>query len=133
MSSSLKISRRKLAAYVADEFQAGNGKAALKQAAAYLVETGRTRAAGLLVRDIEEALAENGTVVADITSAHPLDESEKAAIARLFPAKELHIRETVDPSVLGGIRAEIPGKRFEGTLKHKIDLLKEINTKKGTK
>lgn len=132
MTSSLKISRRKLAAYVADEFRAGNGELALRQAAAYLVETGRTRSAGLLVRDIEEALLGDGIVVADVTAARPIDELVKAAIAKLFPAGELYIRERIDPSVLGGIRVEIPGQRYEGTLKHKIDLLKEITTKKGT-
>lgn len=127
-----RVSRRKLAGYVASELRAGNGKGVMQQAAAYLIETGQTHSVDSLVRDIEEILAENGTVVADLTSARPLNKEDKAAIAALLGAKELHARETVDPSVLGGVRVEMSGKRLDGTLKHKIDLLKEIDSRKGT-
>lgn len=127
------ISRRKLAGYLAEQLQSGNAKDAIKQAAAYLVETKQTRSTGLLVRDIEEHLAQTGTVVADITSARPLSSEDKKAIAKLLDAKELHVRETVDPSVLGGVRVEVSGKRLDATLRHKIDLLKEIDSRKGTK
>lgn len=127
------VTRRKLAEYVASELQSGDGKDAITKAAAYLIEAGKKRDAGLLVRDIEEILAENGTVVADITSARPLSSEDKAAIAKLLEAKQLHAREVVDPSVLGGVRIEVSGKRLDGTLKHKIELLKEIDSRKGTK
>ncbi len=126
------ITRRKLAGFVAEKLQSGDGESALRQAAAYLVETGQTHSAGLLVRDIEAILAENGTVVADLTSARPLSEGDKAAIAELLGAKELHARETVDPSVLGGVRIELSGRRLDATLKHRIDLLKEMDSRKGT-
>ena len=66
------VSRRKLAGFVAEKLQSGEGRDAINQAAAYLIETGQTHAVGLLVRDIEEILASNGTVVADITSARPI-------------------------------------------------------------
>ena len=54
------------------------------------------------------------------------------SIATLLGATELHTRETIDPSVLGGFRVEMSGKRLDATLKHKIDLLKEIDSRKGT-
>lgn len=127
------VSRRKLAGFVAEQLQTGDGKDAIKKAAAYLVETGQTHSAELLVRDIEEILAGNGTVIADITSARPLTKEDKATIAKLLGAKELHTREVVDSSVLGGFRVEAAGKRLDATLKHKIDSLKEIDSRKGTK
>ena len=127
------LSRRKLAGFIADQVQTGHGEKALKQAAAYLIETGQTHSVDSLVRDVEEILAARGTVVADITSAHPLSKSDKAAIAKLLGATELHAREHIDPSVLGGFRVEMSGKRLDATLKAKIDSLKEIDSRKGTK
>lgn len=127
------ISRRKLAEFVAKKLQTGEGDDALKQAAAYLMETKQKRNVELLVRDIEDVMATNGIVVADVTSARPLSKDDKSAIAELLDAKELHTRETIDPSVLGGVRVEASGRRLDATLKHKIDSLKEIDSRKGTK
>jgi F0F1-type ATP synthase delta subunit len=119
------MSRRKLAAYVAEKLVAGEKPAAVfKEVAAYLVDTRRTRELELLVRDIEDALATRGTVVADVTSAHPLSETLKKEIASLVGGKSLHMREAVTPEVLGGVRVDIPGKRFDGTIRHKLTALK---------
>lgn len=133
MSVGAKVSRRKLAEFVADSIQSGKGKDALAKAAAYLIETKQKRGVELLVRDVEEVLAEDGIVVADITSARSLSAKDKDAVAALLGAKQLHVREIIDPSVLGGVRVETTGKRLDATLKHKIDSLKEIDSRKGTK
>lgn len=121
----VRLSRRKLAAYVADELQAGASVSkVLREVAAYLIDTRRTRELELLVRDIEDALATRGTVVADITSAHALSAELKSEINALVGAKKLQIRETIDESVLGGLRIDVPGKRFDGTIRHKLTALR---------
>lgn len=121
----LRLSRRKIAAYVADKLVAGEKPAtALREAAAYMTDTRRTREQELLVRDIEDALAERGVMVADVTAAHPLSTEIKAEIAKLVGGKSLQLRETVDPSVLGGVRVDIPGKQFDGTIRRKLTALK---------
>ena len=127
------VSRRKLAGFVAEQLRSGDGAAAVQQAAAYLIETKQTHSVDLLVRDVEELLADRGEVVADITSARPLRSEDRASIAKLLGATNLHARETVDPSVLGGVRIAMSGKRLDATLKAKIDSLKEIDSRKGTK
>lgn len=120
-----RISRRKLAAYVADKLASGApAKDIIEQTAAYLIETNQTKDVELLVRDIEEALMIRGIVIADVTAAHPLTNDAKDAIGHLLAAKDLHIRETTDRAVLGGIRVDVPGKRYDGTLRRKINLLK---------
>ena len=111
MSGGRKLSRRKLATFVAAELQTGNGEVAIKQAAAYMIETKQKHAVDLLVRDIEEILAESGTVVADVTSARTLASEEKDMIAKLLGAEKLHLRETVDEGVLGGVKIQSGGKR----------------------
>jgi F-type H+-transporting ATPase subunit delta len=120
-----RISRRKIAAFVADKLTAGKSvDEAIREAAAYLVEVKRTSEVDLLVRDIEDVLAENGIVVADVTSARPLTDSVRKEIRTLVHAKELHLRESVDPAVLGGVRVDIPGARFDGTAQRKINALR---------
>ncbi len=132
MSTGRKLSRRKLAGFVAEQLQSGKGDDAIKQAAAYLIETKQKHSVDLLVRDVEEILAESGKIVADITSARKLSEEDKATIAKLLGARQLYTREIIDPGVLGGIKIETAGKRLDATLKHRIDSLKETSSRKGT-
>lgn len=118
-----RLSRRKIAAYAADQLQAGKAKVALREVAAFLIETGREREAELLARDIEYALMERGTTVARIASAHELTASLKAQIEKLIGGK-VQLKETIDPTLLGGVRIDTPDKRFDGTLAHKLAALK---------
>jgi len=56
----LRLSRRRIAAYAADKLLGGQPRSAvLREVAAYLVASGRTREQELLVRDIEATLAES--------------------------------------------------------------------------
>lgn len=119
-----RLSRRAIASYVADKFALGEGKPALRDVAAYLVATGRTREQELMIRDIEATLADRGIVIADVASAYPLDQAITAHIAALTGAKSVALRQTVDPDLLGGIRIDVPGKRFDGTIAHKLTALK---------
>lgn len=119
-----RISRHKLAEYVAEKLSKGEGKKALSELAAFLVETRRTDETDLLVRDIELGLAERGVIVADVTTAHPLSESLKSDIKKMVGGNTLQLRETIDESVLGGVRIDIPGKRFDGTIRRKLTALK---------
>lgn len=121
-----RLSRRKIATYAADKLIAGSPKkAVLREVAAYLIATRRTRELELLVRDIEELLAERGVVVADVVTAHTLTASTRAEIKKLVGDKAtLQLRESVDPSVLGGVRIDLPGKRFDGTIQRKLTALK---------
>jgi F-type H+-transporting ATPase subunit delta len=120
-----RLSRRKIAQYVTDKLLSGAKLApVMKEVAAFLVETRRTREFDLLVRDIEGELAAQGIIVADVVSAYPLADELKKQIGELVGAKDLQLRATVDPDVLGGMRINVPGKRFDGTLRHKLTALK---------
>jgi F-type H+-transporting ATPase subunit delta len=121
----LRLSRRKIAAYAADQLLAGSSSSkVLREVAAYLIETKRTRELELVVREIEDALAERGTVIANITSARPLSASLRAEIAGLIGGKSPQLRELIDPTVLGGVRIDMPGKRFDGTIRRQLTALR---------
>jgi F-type H+-transporting ATPase subunit delta len=120
-----RLSRRKIAEFAADELLKGTPKKkVLAQVAAYLVTSGRTRELELLVRDIEDMLADRGVVVADVTTTHTLTQATKTEIHKLVGAKSLQIRELIDESVLGGVRVDVPGRRFDGTILRKLTALK---------
>lgn len=120
-----RVSRRKIAAYAADSLVAGQKTSkVLETVAAYLIANKRTREQELIVRDIEAALQARGIVVADITSAHPVADSLLVEIKKLTGATSLQTRTIIDGTVLGGIRIDTPGKRFDGTIRRKLNALK---------
>lgn len=122
----IRLSRRKVASYYADELLAGRD--ITKQLAAYLVESRRTREYELFVRDIEAALAVRGVLVADISSATQLSATSKKAIESYLTgkthAKTVMLRETVDSNLLGGVKVAVPGSELDATLRHKLNQLK---------
>jgi F-type H+-transporting ATPase subunit delta len=123
--ASVTLSRRKIAAHLADELLAG--RTIVKQLAAYLVETRRTREATLMIRDIEAALAERGVLIADVSSARELASDTQQAITTQLQqqtgASKVQLRPYVDPHLLGGVRIDTPGKRLDATLRHKLNQL----------
>lgn len=122
----IRISRRKIAAYYADELLAGRD--ITKQLAAYLAESRRAREADLIVRDIETALADRGVLVADVASSRELSSSSKSAIESYLKqtvnATRVQLRESVDSTLLGGVRIAAAGRELDGTLRHRINQLK---------
>jgi F-type H+-transporting ATPase subunit delta len=122
-----RISRRKLAVYIVDQLDRGaNLEIALRELAAYLIDTKRTREADLVARSIEDELAGRGTAIAHVASARPLGNDIKQALQRLLNASTIHLTEEVDPSLIGGIRIEAPGKRLDATVKRKILALDQV-------
>lgn len=122
-----RASRRKIAAQVAERLLAGK-KNAVTELAAYLIETGRVREMDLIVRDIETALAERGVLLADVVSSRKLSSEAEKEVQKYLKnttgARTIHLRETVDSELLGGVRVSIPGSELDSTLRHKLNLLK---------
>lgn len=122
-----RISRRQLATYVADRLSDGD-TSVLKELAAYVVEERLTRELDLIVSEIEAEFAARGNVVADVTSAHALDDTSRSElkqfIAEATGAKSVEIREDVDAALIGGVVIETPGKYFDGSLASQLNQLK---------
>lgn len=116
-----KLSRRKIAHYVADRAETSKKLAdAMQHVAAYLVDTRRTREANLVVRAIEYELAARGQVIATVTTATPLDATLRKSIETLINAHSLSLREQIDPDVIGGVRIETPGSKLDATIQSKL-------------
>ena len=124
-----KLTRRELADYVATQLQAGNGTV-VEELAAYLIESRRTREAGLIVRDIESALARRGIVVAHVSSAHTLDASSRssleAVLKQTFGATSLQLKERVEPALLGGVKVIAADKELDASARRRLQQLKSV-------
>ncbi len=124
-----KLTRRELADYAAEQLATGNNQV-VNEIAAYLITAHRTREVELLVRDIESALARRGVLVAHVTSARALGESVKASLedllTRTFDARQLHLDETVQPELLGGIKIAAADQELDTTIRRRLNQLKSV-------
>lgn len=124
-----KLSRRSIAEYFIDQIEAGTSQSTVvKQIAAYLIETRRTKEISLLIKDIEHELMQRGTVTATVTSAFKLGDTSlssiKSMIRRLTDTKHVNLSTDVDRAVLGGIKLELPGKELDNTIARKLSGLR---------
>lgn len=125
---SRKLSRRSLAMYIATQLVSGNRAKVVKELAAYLVDTRRTKELSLIIRDINFYLSEVGITSATVISANELSAATKKAIEKFVATKtkssEVAIETEVDPSVLGGIKISVPGYELDQTIAYQLTALK---------
>ncbi|MDO4712690.1 MAG: F0F1 ATP synthase subunit delta [Candidatus Saccharibacteria bacterium] len=120
----MRVSRRALAQYAAERLLAGDA-AVIEELAALLVAEGRQHDAALLVRDIEGAMAERGTVVATVESARALDAATRRSIEELLgDATQIHLRQVVRPELIGGVKITTPTQVMDATIAKKLDTLR---------
>jgi F-type H+-transporting ATPase subunit delta len=75
----------------------------------------------------EQALAELGIVVADVTTAVPIDKSAEQAISQRLSSivgKQVQIRTHVDESIIGGIVARIGDQLIDGSVNSQLKRLR---------
>ena len=118
-----RLSRRALATFVAKELLAGNDQI-IDWLAALLIEERREREADLLVRDIESILADSGQMIVQVDTARPLDVATKKEIESMFDQHEVHIKETVRPERIGGVKITTPTQSLDRTIAKKLEMLR---------
>lgn len=125
----IRLTRRLLARYVAEELVAGR-QGVITQVAAYLVEAKRTKEVDLLVRDIEKALEGHGIVAATVISATKLESSAKGEIESLlkkrYNASNVILKTSLDGDVLGGVMVRTAGDEFDASVRRNINRLKAL-------
>ena len=118
-----RLSRRALATFVAKELLAGNDQV-IDWLAALLIEERREREADLLVRDIESILADSGQMIVRVDTARPLDVATKKEIESMFDQHKVHIKETVRPEIIGGVKITTPTQSLDRTIAKKLEMLR---------
>ena len=72
------------------------------------------------------AAAQRGEVTAEVTSAHPLNDDQIAQLAMRLKAregKEVKIKASVDPEILGGLVVRIGSRQIDGSIRTRLNTL----------
>jgi F-type H+-transporting ATPase subunit delta len=114
---------------VVEELLGGKGLETSVALAAFVVGIGRAHDLPSIVdRFVEKAAAEREHEVAEVRSAVPLDEGQRERLAAALSratGKQIEVRVIVDPKVLGGLVATIGDTVIDGTVRHRLDELRE--------
>jgi F-type H+-transporting ATPase subunit delta len=79
--------------------------------------------AGALTRLVESAAARRDRAVAYVTVATPLSEAEEQRLGTALAARygrDISLRTTVDPQVLGGVRVQVGADLYDGTVARRL-------------
>jgi F-type H+-transporting ATPase subunit delta len=96
----------------------------------FVVASGRARDLPAIIdRLVTRAAAERNKVVAEVRSAIPLDDAQRERLAVALgnaTGKQVQVKVVVDPTVLGGILAQVGDTVIDGTVRHRLDQLKSL-------
>ncbi len=94
-----------------------------------VVGAGRARDLPAIIdRLVQRAAAEHDKVVAEVRSAVALDEDQRERLAEALSratGKSVEVKVVVDPSVLGGLVARVGDTVIDGTVRTRLDQLRE--------
>ena len=97
--------------------------------AAFIVGAGRGHdLPAIVARFVELAAQSREHEVAEVRSAVPLDDAQVERLATALSRatkKNIEVRVVVDPTLMGGIVATIGDTVIDGTVRHRLEQLKE--------
>jgi len=95
----------------------------------FVVSTGRARDLPAIIEKlVERSAAERHHTLAEVRSAVPLSDDQKERLAKALSdnlGQQVEVRVIVDPDVLGGLVARVGDIVIDGTVRHRLDQLKE--------
>jgi F-type H+-transporting ATPase subunit delta len=95
----------------------------------FIVVQGRARQLPQILEEVSElAAAARNSVVAEVRSAVPLDAGQRKKLADALSkatGKNVEVKVLVDPSVVGGLVAKIGDTIIDGTVRHRLEQLRE--------
>lgn len=116
-----KVTMQELAKYAVDQLEAGVVASEVSaKITSLLVAERRTRDAVQVMRAIEDELNKRGKTQVEITSAHGVTDEVKKQLATLLDAKNPTFHETIDPSVIGGVKAQAGERQIDLTVSTKL-------------
>jgi F-type H+-transporting ATPase subunit delta len=114
---------------IVEELMGGKSLAVSAAMAAFVAGIGRAHELPAIVdRFVEKAARERQREVAEVRSAVPLDDTQQRRLAEALSGatgKQVELKVVVDPSVLGGLVATVGDTVIDGTVRHRLDQLKE--------
>ena len=95
----------------------------------FIVTQGRARQLPQILEQLSQLAADaRQMVVAEVRTAVPLDDAQQAELAKSLSNatnKKVTVKVIIDPSILGGVVAKVGDTVIDGSIKHRLDQLKE--------
>ena len=95
----------------------------------FIVAQGRARQLPQILDELSNIAAEaRSAVVAEVRSAIPLDDSQRAELATALSratGKRVEVKVLVDPSVIGGVVTKVGDTVIDGSVRRRLEQLKE--------
>jgi F-type H+-transporting ATPase subunit delta len=114
---------------VIDDLMSGKALATSTALMSMIVGAGQASDLPAIVEKfLELAASEREHEVAEVRSAIPLDDAQQQRLAAALgqaTGKNVEVKVVIDPSVLGGIVARVGDTVIDGSVRHKLDLLRE--------
>ncbi len=114
---------------VINELMGGRGLAASTALVGLVVAAGHAADLPAIIdRFVELAASDRQREFAEVRSALPLDTKQQKRLAEALgraTGKTVEVKVIVDPSVLGGIVARVGDVVIDGTVRHRLEQLKE--------
>ena len=116
-------------AAIVDELLENRSLQMTRAMAAFIVGAGRGHdLPAIVARFVELAAQSRQHEVAEVRSAVPLDDEQVQKLAQALgraTKKNIEVRVVVDPTLMGGIVATIGDTVIDGTVRHRLEQLKE--------
>jgi len=83
----------------------------------------------IIDRLVAQAAASRQKAVAEVRSAMPLSDDQKQRLADALSkktGKSVDVRVVLDPSVLGGVVAQVGDEVYDGSVRHRLTQLREV-------
>ncbi|MGH9031647.1 MAG: ATP synthase F1 subunit delta [Acidimicrobiia bacterium] len=114
---------------VVEQLMGGKSLAASAAMTAFVAGIGRAHDLPAIVdRFVEKAAHERQREVAEVRSAIPLDRTQQQRLETALSqatGKRVELKVIVDPAVLGGLVATVGDTVIDGTVRHRLDQLRE--------
>jgi len=95
----------------------------------FVVEQGRGRQLPQILEELSTLAADaRDSVVAEVRSAVPLDDDQRTKLAEALSkstGKKVEVKVLIDPSVIGGVVAKVGDTVIDGSIRHRLDQLRE--------
>ncbi len=95
----------------------------------FVVGAGRAgQLVAIIDRLTQRAASERKKEVAEVRSAMPLDEDQQSRLGQALSSalkKQIEVKVVVDPSLMGGVVARVGDTVIDGSIRHRLDKLRE--------
>ncbi len=114
---------------IVEDLLEGRTQPVTKALVSFVVGAGRARdLAAIIDRLVRRTAEERDEVVAEVRSAVPLDDDQRRRLHEALSARtgqNVSIKVTVDPSILGGIVANVGDNVIDGSIRRRLEQLRE--------